>query len=208
MFAEGYFIDTKKEDLFIQLVEETAESNNIHFTPNQLDQFRMIVYPMFMESIFSSYKYRDALQLINFCKLKGDARIKTVNGSLNVGGDFMRELQDKLIEDKNRILNDVVFFGYSDEEKIKQIEKLAEFERKEEIKPFKEILNAVVIWLKGVGVFSNTVKAVRDDEGAFLYDLFYKMKHDLNYDLMHFWNDPPDIALKPEKRKIIARLLT
>lgn len=208
MFAEDFFIDTKKEDLFIQLVKETAESNNIHFTPIQLNQFRIIVYPMFIESISFSYKYRDALQLINFCKLKGDARIKTVNGSLNVGGDFMRELQDRLIEDKNRILNDAVFFGYSDEEKIKQLEKLAEFERKEEIKPFKEILNAVVIWLKGVGVFSNTVKAVRDDEGAFLYDLFYKMKHDLNYDLMHFWNDPPDIALKPEKRKIIARLLT
>lgn len=207
MFTQGFFIDTKKEDLFIQLVEETAESNNIHFTSNQLNDFRMIVFPMFIESISSSYKYRDALQLINFCRLKGDARIKTTTGSLNLDSDFMEELQDLLIEKVNNILNDAEFLGYSYEDKIKQLETLAEFERKEEIKPFKESLNSVVLWLKGVGIFSNTVKAVRDDEGAFLYDLFYKMKHDLNYNLMHFWNDPPEIALKPEKRKIIARLL-
>lgn len=207
MFTQGFFIDTKKEDLFIQLVEETAESNNIHFTSNQLNDFRMIVFPMFIERVDSARKYRDALQLINFCRLKGDARIKTTTGSLNLDSDFMEELQDLLIEKVNNILNDAEFLGYSYEDKIKQIETLAEFERKEEIKPFKESLNSVVLWLKGVGVFSNTVKAVRDDEGAFLYDLFYKMKHDLNYNLMHFWNDPPEIALKPEKRKIIARLL-
>ena len=207
MFAEGFFIDTKKEDLFIQLVEETAESNNIHFTSNQLNDFRMIVFPMFIERVDSARKYRDALQLINFCRLKGDARIKTTTGSLNLDSDFMEELQDLLIEKVNSILNDAEFLGYSYEEKIKQLETLAEFERKEEIKPFKESLNSVVLWLKGVGIFSNKVKTVRDNEGAFLYDLFYKMKHDLNYNLMHFWNDPPEIALKPEKRKIIARLL-
>lgn len=206
VFAKYYWLDKSVTEDLKSLILKLTDKYKIPF--DDVDYFvnhlQMEYIEDSKENDFSN-QYRKADMLLKFCKLKGDAVIKTPRSTLKVDGEFLKLLQESVVEEREEILNSGVLIGYSEEEKHTRIEALAEKEKQEEEKLFKTKIYGTVCFLREVKAFSNNLT---QNEAAFLYDLFYHLQNNFEADLRLKWKDTPYVQDDKTKKKIIERYIT
>lgn len=208
-FEEAYIIDDNKYSDILKLIEELSEKYKIDFK-DHINNFTDLVIREFNNKKDNPHKYTNAHQFIEFCDLKGDARIKTDGKTITINREVLLRIQELIINEKTRILANPIFFNETNAEKESL---LKEWCSKEGKKEFKEALNGIVRWLKGNNIFANIkkngeeYKNMKDNDGAFLYDLFYNMKDVYDFNLTFEWKDDPTILVSSDKRKIICNYI-
>jgi hypothetical protein len=182
----AYWADEAKEERIRSIVKDLAERYGIPFNDNTIWSFAGMVYREFFlndEDKTRSRTYEEANKIINFLDIKTDAKgetsIKHQTGSFKMDADFLKKLKYLLLGEYTEIISDPALSGSEDERK-EQIRHLADQERRDKVHALKQSLNRLVAWLKGVGIFTDGLKTVANSEGAFLYDLLYRIEKDLH----------------------------
>ena len=114
-------------------------------------------------------KYRKALQVFQLCEMeviKVSGIIGKSNKIIPVDGILFKVFHNL----KQEILDSARFIGYNEDELMRELEKLAEIERREEVLFQKKIVTTLVRWLRGFEVFKNPDN-LGNKEGAFIYDV-------------------------------------
>ena len=185
----SYWANEAEEVRIRTLVKDLAERYGIPFNNNAIWSFAGMIYREFCLSeseITRSRSYEDANKIIEFLNIKtdakGEASIKHLTGSFKMDADFLKKLKRSLLKDYTEIISDLALSGSEDERK-EQIRHLAEQEHRDKVHALRQSINRLVAWLRGEGIFTNSLKTVANSEGAFLYDLLYLMEKDMNYQI-------------------------
>lgn len=212
---EVYDIDGNEYDALSDLVGELAKKHGIDFG-GRLDDFMVLFYEKFRK-IRMKGVYQRANEILQICNLQGDAKIIAANGSVEINRNILEHIQHLLYNDRDKILNSAIFIGLTDEEKYSHIEKLAMDEKKREKHFFNVQFKETVQTLKYWGIFLDKnnsgveVKTVRENEGAFLFDLFFIMQRRFGFCFPFRWGDPTDesediLDNKQKRLNVIKRL--
>lgn len=212
----AWWIDINVFSKIKELMETLSSKYNIVFS-NQIldiDFYCNLIYADFFSerSIGNPKLWRKAKDIYDILNLKGTGTIKGATGKVDLSKELFSMMKNGLQEQWSEIEN---LLSYCSEDEIEdEICKMARAEQIEENENnrqyFKYKFVGYIRSMKNAGIFSDKVKKLRDNEGSFLYDLFYYLKSDLSEyivrEITPEWQEPsePDSA---EKRRTISKYL-
>lgn len=213
----AYWADEETEKRIHGIITDLSNQYKLQFGESDTHTFVGMVYREFCLSgggLTRSRSYEEANKIIEFLNIKTDAKgeivIKHPTGSFKMGGDFLKKLKRSLLKEYTEIISDLALSGSEDERK-EQIRHLADQERRDKVHALRQSLNRLVAWLKGKKIFTDGLKTVANSEGAFLYDLLYRMEMDLKYQIFTKTKAEkvhPKKLDNATKRKIIGSYIT
>lgn len=213
---DAWWIDEHVFCKIKELMETLSSKYNIVFSNPILDidfYCNLIYRDFFAErTIGNPQMWRKAKDIYDILNLRGSGTIKGATGKVDLSKELFSMMKNGLQEYWGEIEN---ILSYCKENEIKdEIYKMAKAEQVEENENnrqyFKYKFVGYIKSMKNAGIFSDKVKKLRDNEGSFLYDLFYYIKNDLSEytvrEITPEWQEPsePDSA---EKRRTISKYL-
>lgn len=201
----GWWDDQNIRKRIESIVEEAGFKYNIYLGKWHEYFIFDILYSQLFAGDSNPNRYIDADSLLKFMRLKRDVILKdkTYKTELEISKEFIEIIQGLLYPIAERVLGWGTLIGFSDEDKYEEISRLAEAQKES----FKDILNDCVCFFRANGIFYSHNKNISNKEAAYIYDIFYGLKYELNANIPINWSNSPDIASNAEKKSIIIKLI-
>lgn len=202
----SYFWDDPSISKRIESIVIEAESKYNISLGEQCTHFCFnILYGQLFAGDSNPNRYTNADSLLKLLSLKRGVIVKDkiFKTEFEISEELIKIIKGLIQPIASGVLNWGELIGLSQEEKYDKISELS----KEKTESFKITLNNCIRFLKGWDIFSNELITIGNKEAAFLYDIFYQIKHELNANLPINWGDSPDVASNADKRRVILKLM-